>query len=99
MRVCSSKYRSWRIVRKVHAERVTDTDAGLEAGILDIVRFGVEDINKVVIVYGERHSAGHPELVPLRDELSLLIENLNSSIASIANEQTASLIHIDAMHR
>src|SRR5437667_838642 len=81
------------------AQRVADADSLLEAGILDIVRLRVEHIYKVLIIDGERDSTRHPELVPLREKLSILIENLNSSVAAIAHENPPSLVHLDAMHR
>src|SRR5204863_2396045 len=81
------------------SQRVSDSDALLEARIIDIVRFRVEDVDQVFIIGREGNTARHSELVPCGDVLSVLVEDLDPGIAPIACEQAASLVHGDAVHR
>src|SRR5262249_20145136 len=76
--------------------RVADPNPLLEAWILDIVRFRVEHVDQVVVVDRERDPARHAELVPARQKISILVEDLDAGIGAVAHEQPATLVHGDA---
>src|SRR5262249_28464294 len=79
--------------------RVADPDALLESGIVDVVGFGIENIDQVLVVDRESDPARHSKLIPPREKLSILIEYLNSSVLSVADKDPASLVHRDAVRR
>src|SRR5262249_45564736 len=75
-----------------------DADALLPAGIdlaALIARLMVRRIDVVVAVDVE--AARAPELLPLRKEFAVLIENLDAIVDAIGNEQPASRIHGELM--
>src|SRR5215475_13680551 len=77
--------------------RVADPNPLLEAWILDIVGFGIEHVDQVVVVDRERVAARHAELVPPCQKLSVLVEDLDAGIGAVADEQPAALVHGDAV--
>src|SRR5262249_20900660 len=78
-------------------EGIADPDSLLETRIVHVVGFRVEHIDQVFVVNRKCYSAGHSELVPGRQVLPFLIEDLNTGIGSIAYEQPPSFVHGDAM--
>src|SRR5262249_22017725 len=80
-------------------EGISDSDALLEPWVVDIVRLRIEDIYKVFVTYGKGDPTWHSELMPCREVLAVLIDNLYSSIRPIAHEDSASLVHRDAVYR
>src|SRR5262245_27679037 len=57
--------------------------------------FRIRDIDRVV--FCDRDAAGPAELVPLIEELSVLVENLDAVVFAIADEKPAARIHRDRM--
>src|SRR3979409_818926 len=53
--------------------RIADPDALLEAGGVDVVGFGIEHVDEVIVIDREGNAARHPELIPAREELAVLI--------------------------
>src|SRR5688572_2715507 len=77
--------------------RAADANAALPLGPLRCNRSGlrIRNINHVVLV--DRDAARPAELMPLGDELAVLIENLNAIVRAIANEQASLRIHRQRM--
>jgi hypothetical protein len=78
-------------------ECIPDSDSLLKTRIVDIVGLRVENIDQIFIIDGECNPARHAELMPRRQVFSFLIEDLDSSIGPIANEEAAPFVHIDAV--
>src|SRR5205807_8523999 len=71
--------------------RAADAQPAPEARVLRDVRFGIGDVDDVVLV--DEHTARPTELPPLREKFSLLVENLNAAVGAIGNEQPSLRIH------
>src|SRR5437867_7419917 len=76
---------------------VADPDALLEARIVDVVRFRIEHVDHVVVVDREGDPARHAELIPARQKLAVLVEDLDARVRAIAHEQAVALVHGDAV--
>src|SRR5439155_10325767 len=74
--------------------RAADADAALPVAVLPrVVRLRVGDIQH--IVFGDEEAARAAELFPFRDEVAILIENLQAAVVAIGEEHTAFRIHRD----
>src|SRR5262249_48662326 len=67
-----------------------DPDALLEARVGIVGRLRVGDIDAVVLV--DPHAAWPAELLPLGEELAVLVEDLEAAIGAVGDEQTAGRI-------
>src|SRR5215471_15690925 len=72
-----------------------DADAVLEAGIGFLVRLIVRHVDDVVLV--DRDIARPAELLPFGDELSVRIEDLDTAVAAVGDENPPLGIHGDAV--
>src|SRR5437867_2964861 len=79
-------------------QRIADPDTLLKTRIVDIVRLRVEDIDEVIVIDGEGDTARHPKLVPRRQILPFLVEDLDPRIGPVADKQPSSFVHGNAMH-
>src|SRR5262245_5322467 len=73
--------------------RTADANAALPVLVVtrDRLRLGIGDVDHVVLV--DVDAARTAELVPLVEELAVLIEDLHAVVVAIADEQPAARIH------
>ena len=74
---------------------IADADRAIPAEIMFGARHAVGDIDRVVLVDIDR--AGAAELFPFGQEISLAIENLNSVVLAVGNEESPFRIDGDVM--
>ena len=77
--------------------RAPDPDPPLEGGIRLLVRLRVGGVEHVVPV--DEDSARPAELLPLVQELAVLIEDLNAVVAAVGDEQAAGGVHRERVRR
>src|SRR5262249_59949419 len=65
--------------------RAADADAALPAGIRLAVRLRVRDVEDVTLV--DVDAAGPSELLPLLEELAVLVEDLDAVVRAVGHEQ------------
>ena len=65
----------------------SDADPAFPAGMTSHVRFGVGDVQDVVLV--DIEAAGTAELRPLVEKLPILVENLDAVVGAVADKQTS----------
>src|SRR5215471_19657010 len=74
-----------------------DADA-LPEGLVELfARLRVGDIDHVILV--DEHAARAAELLPLGDELAVLVEDLQAVVLAVGDEESACLIHGEAVRR
>src|SRR6266849_2898207 len=72
-----------------------DPDALLEARVGLVVRLRVGDVENVVLV--DPDAARPAELLPLGEELAVLVEDLEAAVGAVGDEQTAGGIEREPM--
>src|SRR5262249_48140593 len=81
--------------RDVAISGAANPDALLDAGIVLLVRLRVRHVNEVFLVNID--ATGSAKLLPLRNKSSILVENLNTVVGPISNEQPPIGVHCKPM--
>src|SRR5215510_15060361 len=81
----------WNERRDLAVLGAADAQTALEAGVLGVVGLGIGDIDGVVLV--DEDAARPTELLPFREEFSVLVEDLDTAVGAVADEQPSARIH------
>src|SRR5215813_2336922 len=74
-----------------------DANSRPDTPVVFCVRLGIRHVNGVVAI--DEDPARPAELLPLRDEIAILVEDLNAVVAAVADEEPPLRIDCDRMRR